>query len=122
MNKRDLTEQEIRSRYIRPALIDAGWESSQIREEYYFTAGRMHISGQIAERGKRNFVDFLLVYKNVQLAIVEAKDNNHSLGSGMQQGLSYAEALDVPFVYSSNGDGFLEHDRSIPDGGNCIYR
>jgi type I restriction enzyme R subunit len=68
MNKRDLTEQEIRSRYIRPALIDAGWEQSQIREEYYFTAGRMHISGQTAVRGKRKFVDYLLIYKNVPLA------------------------------------------------------
>lgn len=111
MNKRQLTEQEIRSQYIRPAITAAGWQNSQIREEYYYNDGRMNIQGRTAIRGERAFVDYLLVYDNVPLAVVEAKDNNHAIGAGMQQALRYAEVLDVPFVYSSNGDGFLEHDR-----------
>ncbi len=112
MSKRSLTEQEIRSRYIRPALVAAGWDDAAIREEYYCTDGRMEVTGETARRGERKFVDYLLVYRNVPLAIVEAKDNKHPLGGGMQQALDYAEMLDVPFAYSSNGDGFLEHDNA----------
>lgn len=112
MNKKSLTEAEIRSQFIRPALVDAGWQQpgARIREEYYYTDGRMNIQGKTAVRGKRNFVDYLLIYNNVPLAVIEAKDNTNSVGSGMQQALRYADALDVPFVYSSNGDGFLEHN------------
>lgn len=90
MSKKDLTEQEIRSQFIRPAIITAGWKDSDIREEYHYTAGRMHISGQTAVRGKTKFVDYLLIHKTIPLAIVEAKGNNHSVGAGMQQGLAYA--------------------------------
>jgi type I restriction enzyme R subunit len=117
VNKKNLTEAEIRSQYIRPALVAAGWQGAevQIREEY-FTDGRMHIEGPKPLRGKRNYVDYLLVYKNVRLAVVEAKDNKYSIGAGMQQALRYAEVLDVPFVYSSNGDGFLAHDRTLTAG------
>lgn len=111
MDKKNLTEQEIRSRYIRPAIVRAGWEAAELREEYYFTDGRMHVSGERATRGERSFIDYLLVYRNVPLAVVEAKDNRHPVGGGMQQALRYAEALDVPFAYSSNGDGFVEHNR-----------
>jgi type I restriction enzyme, R subunit len=82
-----------------------------IREECAYTAGRTHISGQKAVRGKSKYVEYLLVHKNVPLAVVEAKDNKHTIGAGMQQGLGYAADLDVPFVYSSNGDGFLEHGK-----------
>ncbi|MCP4419602.1 MAG: DEAD/DEAH box helicase family protein, partial [Chloroflexi bacterium] len=115
MNKKSMSETEICSNYIRPAIVDAGWQGTdvQIREQYYFTDGRMHIEGRKPLRGERNFADYLLVYKNVPLAVVEAKDNKHSIGAGMQQGLRYAEILDVPFVYSSNGDGFLAHDRTL---------
>ncbi|MCP4215116.1 MAG: restriction endonuclease, partial [bacterium] len=110
MNKNRLTEQEIRTRYITPAIQEAGWKLTQIREEYYFTDGRFHIQqNDNATRGERSYADYLLIYKNISLAIVEAKDNKHSIGSGMQQALRYADVLDVPFVYSSNGDGFLEH-------------
>lgn len=113
MDKKELTEQEIRTRYITPAIRAAGWKPSDIAEERYFTAGRIQIQpGGRARRGHRNFVDYLLTYKNIALAVVEAKDNKHTVGSGMQQALRYAEALDVPFVYSSNGDAFLEHDRT----------
>ena len=111
MNKTNLTEAEIRSRFIRPAIVAAGWGAAEIREEYYFTDGRMIIAGEKATRGERNFADYLLRYRHVSLAVVEAKDNRHTIGGGMQQALAYAEALDVPFAYSSNGDGFIEHCR-----------
>lgn len=114
MNKKSLNEAELCSQVIRPAIIAAGWQGQnvQIREQYYCTDGRMLIDGQKPKRGKRNFVDYLLIYKNVPLAVVEAKDNHHSVGDGLQQGLRYGELLDVPFVYSSNGDAFLTHDRT----------
>ncbi len=74
----------------------------------------VHILKIRLARGKRKRADYLLYYKpNIPIAIVEAKDNKHSVGAGMQQGLEYAEMLDVPFIYSSNGDGFLEHDRKL---------
>jgi type I restriction enzyme R subunit len=118
-----LTEQEVRSRYITPAIREAGWPPKRIREEYAFTDGRVIARGGMHMRGKRKQIDYLLEYRtNLPLAIVEAKRHDKSLGSGMQQGLDYAEALahahalDVPFVYSSNGDGFVEHDRTVTDG------
>ncbi len=112
MNKKDLTEQEIRTQYITPAIQAAGWKGMQIREEYYFTDGRFHIQQNGKDkRGERSFVDYLLFHKNIPLAVIEAKDNKHTIGSGMQQALRYATVLDVPFTYSSNGDGFLEHNR-----------
>jgi type I restriction enzyme R subunit len=117
MNKKDLTEQEIRTRYITPAVLDSGWKLADIREEYYFTDGRVELHPRKKpKRGKRNFVDYLLFYKNIPLALIEAKDNHRPLGGGMQQGLRYAETLDVPFVYSSNGDGFVEHDKLQTSG------
>jgi type I restriction enzyme R subunit len=88
-----------------------------IREQYTFTAGRIMVRGKTIERGERKRVDYLLSYApNQPLAIIEAKDNRHSMGAGLQQALAYAEALDVPFVYSSNGDGFIEHDRTATQG------
>ena len=111
MDKKDLTEQEIRTRYITPAILDAGWPVNQMREEHYLTAGQIHPQGKTASRGKRKFADYVLYHHNHPLAVVEAKDNNHSVGSGMQQALEYAAMWDIPFVYSSNGDGFWEHDR-----------
>ena len=118
MDKRQLTEQEIRSRYITPAIQSAGWKPNQIREELTFTAGRIIVRGNMSLRSQhRKRVDYLLYHKpNIPLAIVEAKDNNHAISAGMDQALEYAEALDVPFVYTSNGDGFMEHDRTVSDG------
>lgn len=121
MNKRDLSEQEIRTQYITPAIWGAGWHGRHIHEEYYFTDGRFYIqTNGRAQRGQRSFADYLLTYKNIPLAIIEAKDNKQTLGSGMQQALRCANILDVPFVYSSNGDGFLEHNRL--DGQGSIER
>lgn len=114
MDKKQLTERDICTKYINPALQSAGWDMhSQVREEVSFTAGRIIVRGRLHTRGKRRRADYVLSYKkNLPLAIIEAKDNNHSLGDGMQQALAYSDALDAPFVFSSNGDGFLFHDRT----------
>jgi type I site-specific restriction endonuclease len=84
----------------------------QIREEVNFTKGRSIVRGKLVTRGKAKRADYILYYKpNIPIAIIEAKDNNHSVGSGMQQALDYAVTLNIPFVFSSNGDGFVFHDR-----------
>ena len=112
MGKHEMTEEDIKLQFITPAIEASGWDrKKQIRMEYNFTDGRVIVRGNVTARGKRKRTDYLLYYKpNLPLAIIEAKDNKHSLGAGMQQGIEYAEVLDIPFVYSSNGDGFLEHD------------
>ena len=111
MGKRNLTEEDIKMRYITPAIINAGWDKKQIRLEYSFTAGRIILRGNITARGKQKRADYLLSYKsNFPLAIVEAKDNNHPVGAGLQQAIEYAKVLDIPYVYASNGDGFVEQD------------
>lgn len=108
-----MNEEETRNRLIRPQIVNAGWADHQIREEYPYTSGRIHVSGKSAKRGERKKVDFLLEYlPNVPLAVVEAKHSFKDVGHGMQQALGYAEALDVPFVFSANGSGFLFHDRT----------
>jgi type I restriction enzyme R subunit len=113
-SKKDLNEQEIRSRFISPAVVRAGWDAeSQIRENIYITRGRVVVRGQAASRVPGKFADYILFARpNLPIAIIEAKDNNHGVGDGMQQALGYAEMLDVPFVFSSNGDAFLFHDRT----------
>ena len=113
MDKRELSETEICDRYITPALEQAGWQKSQIRRQYGLTQGRIIIRGQMVARGKQKWADYVLFYHpNQPLAVIEAKHNQHSLGAGMQQALGYADLLEVPFVFSSNGDGFLFHDRA----------
>lgn len=114
MDKRALTERDICTKFILPAVKDAGWdEMLQIREEVYFTKGRIIVRGKLVSRGKAKKADMVLYYKpNIPIALIEAKDNNHSVGDGMQQGLEYAETLGIPFVFSSNGDGFVFHDRT----------
>ncbi|MFN3882770.1 MAG: EcoAI/FtnUII family type I restriction enzme subunit R [Nitrincola lacisaponensis] len=114
MDKKTLTERDICTKFINPALEQAGWDlNTQVREEVSFTAGRIIVRGRLHTRGKRRRADYVLSYKkNIPIAIIEAKDNNHSLGDGMQQALAYSDALDAPFVFSSNGDGFLFHDRT----------
>lgn len=118
MKKSGLTETDIRTKYITPALIEAGWDiQKQVREETYFTDGRIRVRGVLATREKGKKADYILYYKRgIPLAVIEAKDNKHSVGAGLQQGLEYGEILDIPFVYSSNGDGFVEHDRTKSEG------
>lgn len=112
--KRDLSERDICTKYIIPALQKAGWNiEKQIREEVYFTDGKIYIKGNKTKRGTRKRADYILYYKpNIPVAIIEAKRNEKSIGFGIQQALEYAEILDIPVAYSSNGDGFLEHDKT----------
>jgi len=114
MNKKDLSERDICSKYVGPAVKRAGWDGMlQIREEVAFTKGRIIVRGKLVSRGKAKRADYILYYKpNIPIAIIEAKDNNHSVGDGMQQALDYAATLNIPFVFSSNGDGFVFHDRT----------
>src|SRR6266566_4566472 len=114
MNKKDLSERDICSKFIGPAIKRAGWDGMmQIREEVAFTKGRIIVRGKVITRGKAKRADYVLYYKpNIPIAIIEAKDNNHSVGDGMQQALDYAEILNTPFAFSSNGDGFVFHDRT----------
>ena len=111
-NKKELSEEDIKFRYITPAIENAGWKKDQVRMEYFFTDGMVNIINSGSHvMGNRKKADYLLSASyNYPIAIVEAKDNNHSVGDGIQQAMGYAEILDVPFAYSSNGDGFLEHD------------
>ena len=111
MSKKDLSEEDIKLRYITPAINNAGWKNEHIRMEYYFTDGRVIFQGKVHARQSGKKADYLLFHAaNKPIAIVEAKDNNKPLGGGMQQAMEYAQILDIPFAYSSNGDGFLEHD------------
>ena len=112
MSKRHLSEEDIKARYITPAITKAGWDiKKQVRLEYAFTSGRIILRGNITARGKKKRADYVLFYKaNFPLAIVEAKDNNHPVGAGLQQAIDYAKDLDVFYVYASNGDGFVEQN------------
>ena len=112
LTKKDLTEEDIKLKYITPALQEADWDiKNQIRCEYYYTAGKINVRENVAQRGKGKKVDYLLSYKaNIPIAIVEAKDNKVPISHGIQQGMDYACDLDIPFAYSTNGDGFYEHD------------
>ena len=110
---KDLTEEDIKLRFITPALQKSDWDiHSQIRCEYYYTDGKINVRENVASRGKGKKVDYLLSYRsNMPIAIVEAKDNNVTVSHGIQQAIGYAVDLDIPFAYSSNGSGFYEHDR-----------
>lgn len=112
--QKDLSERDICTKYINPALERAGWDMhKQVREEVSFTDGRIYVKGNLSVRGKRKQADYILYYKpNIPIAIIEAKENTYSIKSGIQQGLDYATILDIPSVFSSNGDGFYEHDRT----------
>lgn len=113
MNKKILTETDIRTKFITPSIRDAGWDlNTQIREEFPITKGRIIVRGKLVTRGKERRADYVLFYQHIPLAVVEAKDNHHSVGDGLQQALDYAHSLQAPFVFSSNGDGFVFHDRT----------
>ncbi|TAA46630.1 EcoAI/FtnUII family type I restriction enzme subunit R [Pseudoxanthomonas winnipegensis] len=118
MDKSSLTERDICTKFIIPSIVTAGWDMDlQVREEVAFTKGRVVVRGKLHSRGLARRADFVLYHRaNLPLAVIEAKDNRHAVGSGMQQALGYADALDVPFVFSSNGDGFLFHDRTATGG------
>ncbi len=113
MNKKTLSESDICAKFITLALIQAGWDDAlQIRREVFFTKGRIIVRGKLVTRGKAKRADYVLYYHHIPIAIIEAKDNTFAIGDGMQQALDYAVTLDIPFVFSSNGDGFVFHDRT----------
>lgn len=117
MDKKSLSERDICTKYITPALEKSNWnKQTQFLEEVYFTDGKIYVRGKLTKRGKAKRADYILYYKpNIPIGIIEAKDNNHSVRAGIQQGLEYADILDLPFVFSSNGDGFLFHDKTATD-------
>lgn len=113
MSKKLLSESDICAKYITPAVIQAGWdEALQIRREVFFTKGRIIVRGKLVTRGKAKRADYVLYYQHFPIALIEAKDNTSAIGDGMQQALDYAVTLDIPFVFASNGDGFVFHDRT----------
>jgi type I restriction enzyme R subunit len=116
--KKSLSERDICTKFITPAVKQAGWDVlSQIREEVSFTKGRIIVRGRLVTRGKAKRADYILYYKpNIPLGLIEAKENNYAVGDGMQQALEYATTLDIAFVFSSNGDAFLFHDRTGQSG------
>lgn len=120
MNKKTLSESDICDKFIRPAMESAGWDGmSQIYREYPLRAGRVVVRGRKARRDASTVLraDYALFFKtNIPLAVVEAKDNNHALGAGMAQAINYAQLLDVPFSFTSNGDGFVFRDATLTDG------
>lgn len=111
VDKNKFSERDICTKFITPAIIEAGWDSDQIREEVTFTKGRIIVRGKLHTRGEQKRADYILYYKsNIPIAVIEAKDNSHKVGDGIQQAINYAEILSVPFAFSSNGDAFLMHD------------
>ncbi len=114
MDRRALSERDICTKFITPAIVARGWDvQTQLRENVHLTKGRVIVRGKLVTRGTAKFADYVLYYKpNLPIAVIEAKDASHAVGAGMQQALGYAEMLDVPFAFSSNGDGFLFHDRT----------
>jgi type I restriction enzyme, R subunit len=116
-SKKELSERDICTKFITPAIKNAGWNTdTQMLEEVFFTDGKITVRGNITSRGTRKRADYILYYKpNIPIAVIEAKDNKHNIGDGIQQALDYAKILDIPCVFSSNGDGFLFHDRTAKD-------
>ena len=118
MDKKTLSERDICTKFITPAVEKSGWNThTQLLEEVSFTDGKIYVRGKLTARGTQKRADYILYYKpNIPIAIIEAKDNKHSVRAGIQQALDYAQILDIPCVFSSNGDGFLFHDRTATDG------
>lgn len=117
IDKKSLSERDICTKFITPAIEKAGWDkTTQLLEEVSFTDGKIYVRGKLTARGTRKRADYILYYKpNIPIAIIEAKDNKHSVRAGMQQALDYAQILDIPCVFSSNGDGFVFHDRTVTE-------
>lgn len=118
LDKKSLSERDICTKFITPALVAAGWDvQTEVREEVSFTKGRIIVRGKMTSRGESKRADYILYHASgAALALIEAKDNHHSVGAGMQQALGYAETLQIPFVFSTNGDAFLFHDRTVAEG------
>ena len=110
LTKKEMTEEDIKFHYISPAIVSK-WDKDKITMETKLTDGKINLRGNLISREKPKKADYVLYLNtNKPIAIVEAKDNKHSISYGLQQAMTYAKMLDVPFAYSSNGDGFFEHD------------
>ena len=110
LSKKQMTEEDIKLQFITPAIVSK-WDQSKITMETPITDGRINLKGNLVSRQKPKKADYILyINKYKPIAVVEAKDNTHSVSHGLQQAMTYAQMLDVPFAYSSNGDGFMEHD------------
>lgn len=106
-----LTEEDVKFRFITPAIEKAGWTKENIRMEYFFTEGQIFVSGNKVQRGKAKKADYLLLKNgNIPLAVIEAKKLENTSDSGLQQAMNYAEILNLPLAYSCNGKKFVEHD------------
>ena len=120
MDKKSLSESDICDKFIRPAMVQAGWNGmDQIFREYPLRSGRVVVRGRRSYRDQESVLkaDFALFYKaNIPLAVLEAKDNKHAVGAGMGQALNYARLLNVPFIFTSNGDGFVFRDATLATG------
>lgn len=116
VNKKVLSETDIITKFIMPAVKSAGWDDmTQIRQEVKLRDGKVIVRGMAAARKTVKSADIVLYHKpSIPLAVIEAKANKHEVGKGIQQGLDYARLLDVPFVFASNGDGFIFHDKTNP--------
>jgi type I restriction enzyme, R subunit len=110
--KKNLSEDDTSAKFITPALYQAGWDEVAIRRQVAFTAGRIIVRGKLVTRGKAKRADYVLYHQHFPIALIEAKHNFKAAGDGMQQALDYATTLDIPFVFSSNGHGFVLHDRT----------
>lgn len=117
VNKKVLSETDIITKFIMPAVKSAGWDDmTQIRQEVKLRDGKVIVRGMAAARKTVKSADIVLYHKpSIPLAVIEAKANKHEVGKGIQQGLDYARLLDVPFVFASNGDGFIFHDKTNPN-------
>ena len=110
LQKKDMTEEDIKLQYITPA-VTSKWDRQKITMETQVTDGKISLKGNLAVREKGKRADYLLYLSpNNPIAVIEAKDNNHQISEGLQQAMNYAKMLDLPFAFSSNGDGFAEHD------------
>lgn len=112
MSKKNLSEDDTSAKFITPALYQSGWTETSIRRQVTFTAGRIIVRGRLVTRGKAKRADYVLYIGHFPIALIEAKHNFKAVGEGMQQALDYATTLDIPFVFSSNGHGFVLHDRT----------
>lgn len=112
ISKKEMTEEDIKLNFITPALLSKGWKDKITMEtKVCFTDGKINLKGNVAVRGDAKKADYVLyMSKDYPIAIVEAKDNNHTISFGMQQAKTYAQMMDIKFAYSSNGDGFEEYD------------
>ncbi|EJH2659963.1 TPA: DEAD/DEAH box helicase family protein [Salmonella enterica] len=118
LNLSTLTEADIITKCVMPAILDAGWNNTtQIRQEVKLRDGKVIVRGKVAARKTVKSADIVLYYKTgIPLAVIEAKANKHEIGKGMQQGIEYARLLDVPFVFATNGDGFIFRDATAAEG------